>query len=201
MRYDLVLAADAVRSDATFDTKRDRIVGIPRIDKHPYTRSDVYIFNLSVFPSLAQYFTKKVPLCDVRFERSPCPRFPPSPGRISLTSPLSTRLRLRIELRRKPVNVFLLDMTYDLLSLPRDVRDMSEAGVGEFTYMFSVYEGGQQDTFSVLWRNADWWRLRWSMRDVALGCEVTRPTERVRPIRPTIWFYPIFIRIQSSHKE
>ncbi|SJL15165.1 uncharacterized protein ARMOST_18650 [Armillaria ostoyae] len=79
--YVLALAADAVHSDATFNTKKDGIVGIPHIDKHLVFihRSDVYLVSLSVLSSLAHYFTKMVALRDTRFDRNLRPRFPP-PG-------------------------------------------------------------------------------------------------------------------------
>ncbi|PBK65013.1 hypothetical protein ARMSODRAFT_449793 [Armillaria solidipes] len=83
VRYDvpyvLALVVDAVHSDTTFNTKRDGIVGIPHIDKHLVSIhcSDVYLVNLSVLPSLAQYFTKMVPLCDARFDRNLRPRITP----------------------------------------------------------------------------------------------------------------------------
>ncbi|KAK0462310.1 uncharacterized protein EV420DRAFT_1523999 [Desarmillaria tabescens] len=106
----LGLVADTVHSDATFNTRKEGIIGIPRIDKHLVFihHSDVYIIHLSALSSLAQYFTNMVPLSDVAFDSALRPQFPSTGTYVAdFSSVYSTALACQAP----PYNVFRQNMT------------------------------------------------------------------------------------------
>ncbi|KAK0207472.1 hypothetical protein IW262DRAFT_533943 [Armillaria fumosa] len=75
------LAVDVVYSEATLDTKQEGIIGIPRLDNHLIFvhRSHIHLIDLSIVPSLPQYFAHMIPLTSVKFGRGMRAHLPP-PG-------------------------------------------------------------------------------------------------------------------------
>jgi len=65
--------AQAVNTDSSSNNKKEGIIGIPRLDRHVvFThRGDVHIIDLSVLPSLTEYFTQLSPLSNITIGNGP----------------------------------------------------------------------------------------------------------------------------------
>ncbi|PBK95074.1 hypothetical protein ARMGADRAFT_1028503 [Armillaria gallica] len=117
----LCLPVDTVYSDATLDTKKEGIIGIPRIDSHLIFihRFHFHLIDLSIVPSLQQYFTHMIPLTSVKFDKDlRAHLLPPGTCIADFSAVYATAFRYRAP----PYRVLLQDTTVPILRCQDECR-------------------------------------------------------------------------------
>lgn len=117
----LCLPVDAVYSDATLDTKKEGIIGIPRIDNYLIFlhRCHIHLIHLSIVPSLQQYFMHIIPFTSVKFDKDLCAHLPP-PG--TCIADFSTVYTTALRHRAPPYHVLLQATTAPILRYRDECR-------------------------------------------------------------------------------
>ncbi|KAK0462305.1 uncharacterized protein EV420DRAFT_1181155 [Desarmillaria tabescens] len=117
----LCLEGDTAYSDATFNTKKEGIIGLPRIDNHLIFihLMHVHVIDLSIVPSFQQYLTHMIPLTAIKFDRNVRAHLPPPGTCIADFSAVYDAARKH---RAPPYRVLLQDMSVPLLRYRDECR-------------------------------------------------------------------------------